>query len=108
MSFSDKSAQQYTIQVTEVFLMPSTRKQKARAMRCRLSDVMPDLENMDVMLGSYSRNEVERHQGDGVIDVDLEANGPQNNVIPISEDFMSLLNIISSEILYIRNTLGKQ
>ena len=35
--------------------MPSTRKQKAREKRSRQSDVMSDIENLDVMLGSYQR-----------------------------------------------------
>ena len=33
--------------------MSSTRKQKAREKRSRQSDVMSDLEDMNVMLGSY-------------------------------------------------------
>ena len=47
--------------------MPSTRKQKAREKRSRQSDVMSDIENLDVMLGSYqrenseSRNEIEEN-----------------------------------------------
>ena len=35
--------------------MPSTRKQKAREKRSRQSDVMSDIENLDVMLRSYQR-----------------------------------------------------
>ena len=31
--------------------MPSTRKQKAKEKRSRQSDVMSDLENVDIMLG---------------------------------------------------------
>ena len=33
--------------------MPSTRKQKAKERRSRQSDLMSDIENLDVMLGSY-------------------------------------------------------
>ena len=33
--------------------MPSTKKQKAKEKRSRQSDVMSDIENLDVMLGSY-------------------------------------------------------
>ena len=36
--------------------MPSTRKQKAREKRSRQSDVMSDIENMDVMLGNYQES----------------------------------------------------
>ena len=35
--------------------MPSTRKQRAREKRSRQSDVMCDIDNLDVMLGSYQR-----------------------------------------------------
>ena len=35
--------------------MPSTRKQKAKEKLSRQLDVMSDIENMDVMLGTYSR-----------------------------------------------------
>ena len=43
--------------------MPSTRKQKAREKRARQSDVMSDVENLDVRLGIYTRNEL-GEQGD--------------------------------------------
>ena len=36
--------------------MPSTRKQNVKEKRSRQSDVMSDIENMDVMSGTYSRN----------------------------------------------------
>ena len=36
--------------------MPSTRTQKAKEKRSRQSDVLSDLENMDVMLGRYPRD----------------------------------------------------
>ena len=37
--------------------MPSTRKQKAKEKRSRQSDVLSDIENLDVMLGNYQENE---------------------------------------------------
>ena len=43
--------------------MPSTRKQKAREKRARQSDVMSDVENLDVRLAIYTRNEL-GEQGD--------------------------------------------
>ena len=46
--------------------MPSTRKQKAREKRSRQSDVMSDLENVDILLGSYSRNELDCQLGESV------------------------------------------
>ena len=39
--------------------MPSTRKQRAKERRSRQVDLMSDVEDLDVMLGSYSRNEME-------------------------------------------------
>ena len=37
--------------------MPSTRKQKAKEKRSRQSDIMSDLDNMNVMLGNYPDNQ---------------------------------------------------
>ena len=39
--------------------MPSTRKKKAKEKRSRQSDVISHLENVDVMLGAYSWNEID-------------------------------------------------
>ena len=39
--------------------MPSTRKQKAKEKRSRQSDVISDKENLDVMFGSYQRENSE-------------------------------------------------
>ena len=39
--------------------MPSTRKQKAKEKRWRQSDVMSDIENLNVMLGTYQRDNSE-------------------------------------------------
>ena len=51
--------------------MPSTRKEKTKERRSRQADLMSDLERRDgktrfadVMLGSYSRNELESNSGD--------------------------------------------
>ena len=35
--------------------MPSARKQKAREKGSRQSDVMSDIENLDVMLGTFQK-----------------------------------------------------
>ena len=71
--------------------MPSTRKQIAKEKRSRQSDVMSDLENLDIMLGNYSRNELDSQLGEIEIELDLESNDLQA-ANPISEDFRSLLN----------------
>ena len=76
--------------------MPSTRKQKAREKKSRQSDVMSDLENVDIMLGSYSRNELDCQLGEREAELDLESNGPQTSNT-ISEDFRSLINTNSRE-----------
>ena len=41
-------------------LMPSTRRQKAKARRSREMDMMSDYDNLDVMLGSENNNPIER------------------------------------------------
>ena len=41
--------------------MPSTRKQKAIERRSRQVDLMSDVENVDIMLGSYSRDDEENN-----------------------------------------------
>ena len=38
--------------------MPSTRKQKANEKCTRQSDVMSDIENLDVMLGNYANSDI--------------------------------------------------
>ena len=73
--------------------MPSTRKQKAKEKSSRQLVVMSDLENMDVMLGNYSRNDLDsQKQTEG----DSESNELQT-VNPTSEDFRSLNNTNSRE-----------
>ena len=68
--------------------MPPTRKQKAKEKKCRQSDVMFDLENMDIMLGNHSGNDLDsQRETDG----NLESNGLQT-FNPTSEDFRSLVD----------------
>ena len=76
--------------------MPSTRKQKAKVKRSRQSDVMSDLKNVDIMLGNYSRNELDSQLGDRETELDLESNGLQT-ANPTSEDFRSLIITNSRE-----------
>ena len=40
--------------------MPSTRSKKAKTRRSREADILPDMENMDVILGSGEYNQIER------------------------------------------------
>ena len=51
--------------------MPSTRKQKAREKRSRQSDVMSDIENLDVLLGNYQESDQVRDETFSDADFDL-------------------------------------
>ena len=76
--------------------MPSTRKQKARDKRSRQSDVMSDIENLDVMLGSYQRenNEFRGENNENTLDQRSdEREGQDRNV----EDYQTFLNNNPSE-----------
>ena len=77
--------------------MPSTRKPNARETRSRQSDVMSDSENVDIMLGSFSRKEVRNEQNKSDVDVDLESSRLQRITVIVSEDFRSPLNTNSKE-----------
>ena len=76
--------------------MPSTRKQKAREKRSRQSDVMSDIENLNVMLGSYQRenNEFRGENNENTLDQRSdEREGQDRNV----EDYQTFLNNNPSE-----------
>ena len=70
--------------------MPSTRKQKAREKRSRQSDVMSDLENMNVMLGNYQENQSDIDLNENV-EMDLRSNGTRTDIVRNCEDFRTLL-----------------
>ena len=58
--------------------MPSTRRQKAKAKKSREMDMMSDIDNLDVMLGSGNENPIERELADAIeqssVQGDHEAN----------------------------------
>ena len=58
--------------------MPSTRKQKAKERRSRQLDLMSDVENVDIMLGSYSRNDGNNTSEDET-NLDSGSNRPQQS-----------------------------
>ena len=64
--------------------MPSTRRQKAKARKSRELDMMSDLENLDIMLGSGNDNPIERELASAIeqssVHEDLEDNMDQGNV----------------------------
>ena len=76
--------------------MPSTRKQRAKERRSRQLDIMSDTENLDVMLGSYPRNEL-GNDSDRNGEIDLGSDGTREDPLQNSEDFRSLLNSNSKE-----------
>ena len=57
---------------------------------------MSDIENVDVMLGSYSRNELDSNSGN-INEVDLGSDRTRQDIIQNSEDFRSLLSSNSRE-----------
>ena len=66
--------------------MPSTRKQKVEEKRSRQSDVMSDVENMDVMLGNYLRSQLDGELDENV-DIDSRSNGPRQDMVRNCEDY---------------------
>ena len=72
--------------------MPSTRKQKAREKRSRQSDVMSDMENLNAMLETYSRNGVDSQLSENVENLDRKSYERQTNTNPSDNDFRTLLN----------------
>ena len=77
--------------------MPSTRTQKATERRSSQLDIMSALENVDIMLGSYSRDDERDNQSENELNVDQGSIRPQQNSILVDEDVRSLLNTNSRE-----------
>ena len=77
--------------------MPSTRKQKAKERRSRSLDMLSDVENVDIMPGSYSREDEENNINDNEVNLDSGSSRPQQSSNLIGEDFRSLLNTNSRE-----------
>ena len=77
--------------------MPSTRKEKAKETQSRQSDVMSDMVNLDVVSGTYSRNELVEERNDSETDLDLESGRRQQSTSHTETNFRSLLNTNISE-----------
>ena len=77
--------------------MPSTRKQKAKERRSRQLDMMFDVENVDIMLGSYSRDDEENDISENGVNLDSGSSMPQQSSNVIGEGIRSLLNTNSRE-----------
>ena len=81
--------------------MPFTRKQKAREKRARQSDVMSDVENLDVMIGTYTRNELDERENNSGLEMDLGSGRRRENTDLVGENIRSSLNAnmsVNSEI----------
>ena len=77
--------------------MPSTRKQKVKERRSRQLDMLSDVENVDIMFGSFSRDEEENIASENEVNLDSGSSRPQQNSNVIGEDFRLLLNTNSRE-----------
>ena len=76
--------------------MPSSRKQKANEKRSRQSDVMSDIENMDVMLGNFPETDFQRQELTSEIEVDSESGRQHRDTNQVRTNFSSFLNTTSS------------
>ena len=77
--------------------MPSTRKQKAKEKRSRQSDVMSDIENLDVMLGNYANSDIRDRDIVDQIEIDPESSRRQQGIGQEDSNYRSLLNTNLSE-----------
>ena len=79
----------YTVDWTELS-MPSIRKQKAKDKRLGQSDVVCDMENLDVMLVIYSRNDIDSQFSGTLEDIDQRSRSDKptpTSAVKISEHF---------------------
>ena len=77
--------------------MPSTRKQKGKGRRSRQLEMLSDVENIDIMLGSYSREDEDINASENEANLDSGSSRPQQSSNTLGEDFRSLLNANSRE-----------
>ena len=82
---------------------PSTKKQEAKKKRSRHSDVMSDIENLDVMLGNYTNSEIRDQEAVDQIEIDPESRRRQRDSDQNEGNYRSLLNTNLSENREIRN-----
>ena len=77
--------------------MPSTRKQKAKEKRSRQSDVMSDVENLDVMLGNYVNSDTRGQDTVDQLEIDPESSRRQQDFGQEESNYRKLLNTNLSE-----------
>ena len=71
--------------------------QKAKERRSRQMDITTYVENVEIILGSYSRSEDRNNQSEGQLNLDSGSSRVQQNSNSVGEDFRSLLNTNSRE-----------
>ena len=76
--------------------MLSTRKQKAKERRSRQLDIMSDVESVEKMLGSYSKDDERNNYSEDEMNLDSGSNRPQQSSNLVG-DFRSLLNTNSRD-----------
>ena len=69
--------------------MPSKRKQKAKEKRSRQSDVTSDIEILDVLLGSYQRDNREMQEGKSDNEMDERLNRQERGLNQNDSEFRS-------------------
>ena len=77
--------------------LPSTRKQKTKEKRSRQSDVLSDIENLDVLLGSYQRDNSEMQDRTSENGIDLESNRRDDSSNHNENDYRTYLKTKNSE-----------
>ena len=79
--------------------MPSIKKQKAKEKRSWQSDVISDLETMDLMLNIFPGNVSGNNCAKRIVEANSESKKVQESTITLRQNFRSLLNSYSSELL---------
>ena len=69
-----------------VLNMTSTRKQKKKEKRSRQSDVMSDIENLDVILERYQKNNSELREGNRENEMDSRLNKQERGGVNLNDD----------------------
>ena len=77
--------------------MPSTREQKAKEKRSRQSDVLSEIENLDVMLRNYTNSVIRDQEAVDQIEIDPESGRRQRDLEQNEGTYRSLLNTNLSE-----------
>ena len=77
--------------------MPSTRKQKAKEKRSRQSDVMSDIQNLDMMLGNYINSDIRGQDTVDQLEIEPESSRRQQRFGQEESNYRNLLNTNLSE-----------